>query len=107
MKKEKNWTDVMHMPWSELGKGIYVKILNIDEETGSYTRLLKFDAGAETKEVSVHDFWEEAFIIKGTIIDESIGAEVREGSYVCRAPGTKHGPFRSPNGCLIIEFTYR
>jgi len=107
MKKSINWINIEDIPWKVLKEGIYVKVLSSDPETGTYTRLLKFDPGARTSEVSIHNFWEEVFVLKGSIIDETAGMQVREGFYICREPGTKHGPFKSLDGCLLLECTYR
>ena len=49
--------------------GIKEKILSIDPETKSYTRLLKFPPGIKTKETLVHEFWEEVLILEGDLID--------------------------------------
>lgn len=106
MKKTTNWINVEDIDWKPLGDGICMKMLSEDPETGAYTRLLKFDPGAGTTEISVHNFWEEAIILKGSILDETAGVQIKEGFYTCRKPGTKHGPFKSPNGCLVLEFTY-
>jgi hypothetical protein len=49
--------------------GIKEKILSLDFETGDYTRLLKFPPGIETSETLVHDFWEEVWIVSGSLYD--------------------------------------
>ena len=43
--------------------GIKEKILSYDEETGDYTRMLKFPPGLETSETLVHEFWEEVLLV--------------------------------------------
>ena len=43
--------------------------LGRDAETGDLTRLLRFDAGVETRETIAHDFWEEVWILEGELID--------------------------------------
>ena len=48
-----------HFEWSPVEGdtlGIKEKILSVDPVTKSYTRLLKFPPGIETKETLVHDF---------------------------------------------------
>ena len=82
------------------------KILAHSNETGAYTRLLRFDAGFESSEVLVHDFYEEVYILQGSIIDKRLGRSFRQGMYAFRNPGMKHGPYHSPEGCLTIEFRY-
>ncbi|MEM3708943.1 MAG: cupin domain-containing protein [Nitrososphaerales archaeon] len=107
MKSRIDWINVESLEWRKIGSGVYVKILNEDSENNTYTRLLKFEPGAKTAEASIHEFWEEVFVVNGSLIDESSGAEIKEGYYACRPPGTKHGPFKSVTGCLVIEFTFR
>ena len=85
--------------------GIEQKILagSLDEENkkGSRTRLLRFQPGAFTTKPFEHDYWEEVFLASGTL---TVGEETFEPyTYACRPPGTPHGPFRSEEGCLLVE----
>lgn len=106
-KPELEFMDVDAFPWLPVKgypPGVYERILSADEETGSYTRLLRFDPGVETTEAFAHDFWEEVYILKGGLIQ---GNQVfTEGMYACRPPGMKHGPYKVPTGCMTIEFRY-
>lgn len=56
--------------------GIMEKILSHDPDTGDYTRLLKFPPGTETQETLVHDFWEEVWIVEGSLLEYRQGANV-------------------------------
>ena len=88
--------------------GIMEKILSHDPDTGDYTRLLKFPPGIETTETLVHDFWEEVYIISGTLYDIAKKQTFLPGYYACRPPGMKHGPYRIPHGCVTFEIrTYK
>ncbi|MDA8210989.1 MAG: cupin domain-containing protein [Clostridia bacterium] len=84
-------------------EGIIEKILSLDPETGSYTRILKFPPGITTTETLVHDFWEEVYIIKGSLIDLKKQETYVEGMYACRPPGMLHGPYSIPHGCTTLE----
>jgi hypothetical protein len=89
-------------------KGIEQKILSghLDEERekGSRTRLLRFKPGAFTTEPFLHEYWEEVFQVSGTL---TVGGETfRPYTYACRPPHTAHGPFRSEEGCLLLEIHY-
>lgn len=86
--------------------GIMEKILSHDPETGDYTRLLKFPPGIETKETLVHDFWEEVWIVSGSLYDMAKDETYLAGYYACRPPGMKHGPYRIPHGCVTFEIRY-
>lgn len=85
--------------------GIMEKIVSIDPDTGSYTRILKFPA-METEETLVHDFWEEVFILKGSLYDIKKQETYLEGYYACRPPGMLHGPYKIPYGCTTLEMRY-
>ena len=86
--------------------GIQEKILSEDRVTGDYTRVLKFPPGIETKETLVHDFWEEVWIIEGSLFDIAKKETYLPGFYACRPPGMKHGPYRIPYGCVTFEIRY-
>jgi len=113
-KEEMEFFDVEKIAWKPLGQtpgyqnvtGVYEKILSIDKDTGSYTRMLKFEPGVETSETLQHDFWEEVFILKGGLIDKAKQQTFAEGMYACRPPGMKHGPYSSPIGCITLETRY-
>jgi ChrR-like protein with cupin domain len=90
-------------------KGLRERILAVDEERGVATRLLLFEPGADTTPngVQVHDFWEEVYILEGSIHDLTLGQTFGAGMYACRPPGMAHGPWRSPEGCTTFEVRYR
>ena len=86
-------------------KGLSEQILARDEETGDYTRLLRFEPGTDTRSMGaqIHDFWEEVWIIEGAIFDLTLQQNFTAGMYACRPPGMPHGPWRSPDGCRTVE----
>lgn len=95
--------------------GIQQKILSgsLDEgnRRGSRTRLLRFDAGVFTVAPFVHEYWEEVYLISGDLTvgnDEkgNGGTEFEPNTYACRPPGAFHGPFKSKNGCMLLEIHY-
>lgn len=95
--------------------GIKQKILsgslNEENKTGSRTRLLKFEAGVFTTTPFVHDYWEEVFLFSGSLIvgndKNGNGGEVfQPNTYACRPPGAYHGPFKSDEGCILLEIHY-
>jgi hypothetical protein len=92
--------------------GIQQKIIagSLDEmnKRGNRTRLLRFAAGTYTTKPFVHDYWEEVFLVSGDLIvgndDRGDGGEKFEGyTYAVRPPGIYHGPFKSDQGCLLLE----
>lgn len=95
--------------------GIKQKILSgaLDEENraGTRTRLLKFDAGTFTTAPFVHEYWEEVFLVSGDLtvgndVNGDGGESFSPFTYACRPPGAWHGPFKSENGCLLLEIHY-
>ena len=83
--------------------GIKEKILSQDPETGDYSRLLKFPPGIETQSTLRHDFWEEVYILQGSLYDKAKQETYLAGFYACRPPGMDHGPYSIPYGCLTFE----
>ena len=79
--------------------------------TGVRTRLIRFRPGTVAPNVFVHDYWEEVYLIEGTLImgcdaEGQGGTAFAAPGYACRPPGTEHGPFAAPEGCLFFEIQY-
>lgn len=112
-KPEMEFFDVKKIDWKPVeggsgatGVGICEKVLSHDEKSGDYTRILRFDPGVESYDVIEHDFWEEVIILEGTLLDKTLNQEFTKGMYACRPPGMKHGPYRTPKGCMTFEVRY-
>jgi len=95
--------------------GIKQKILAgfIDEKNkqGNRTRLLRFAPGVFTTKPFIHDYWEEVYLVNGDLIvgndqNGKGGQAFEANTYACRPPGTFHGPFKSRDGCLLLEIHY-
>ncbi|MFZ0129035.1 MAG: cupin domain-containing protein [Candidatus Dormiibacterota bacterium] len=84
-------------------------ILAADPETGVATSLMRFAPGADTTPngVQTHEFWEEVYIVEGSITDLRLNETFTAGMYACRPPGMPHGPWRSDDGCLTFQVRYR
>jgi hypothetical protein len=86
------------------------RILAVDPAESLATRILYFPPDTDTgaNGVQTHDFWEEVYILAGSMTDLSLGRSFHAGDYACRPPGMKHGPWLSgPNGCQTFEVRYR
>ena len=114
-KAEREFADVDALPWTPVvgsaaagagGAGIDEKILSRDPATGDVTRLLRFAPGVRTAETIAHDFWEEVFILEGSVVDLGLDRTFTAGMYACRPPGMKHGPYASSGGALLFETRY-
>ncbi len=95
-------------PAGSTADGIAERILSEDPEGRSYTRLLRFEPGADSSAngAQVHDFWEEVYILEGDLTDLRLNETFTAGMYACRPPGMEHGPWRSVSGVLMLEFRY-
>jgi len=82
--------------------------LSIDETTGEYTRLTDFSPGADTSAFGgkSHDYPEEVFIISGRLYDRAFDLWLETGHYASRPPGEVHGPFKTEEGCLVLEISF-
>ncbi|XSG84630.1 MAG: cupin domain-containing protein [Methylohalobius sp. ZOD2] len=82
--------------------------LSIDEETGEYTRLTRFFPGADTTPFGgkSHAYPEEIFIVSGRLYDQAFERWLEAGYYASRPPGEVHGPFRTDQGCLVLEVSF-
>lgn len=105
-KPEREFFDPGQIDWkSEPVDGLSSKILASDPDTGSHTRMLKFGPHTDTSPLGVqkHDFWEEVWIVSGSLRDLRLGETFTAGMYACRPPGMNHGPWVSEDGCLTFE----
>lgn len=82
--------------------------LALDEDTGDYTRLTRFKPGADTAAFGpkAHDYPEEILIMSGRIYDASFQQWLEPGDYASRPCGEVHGPFRTEEGCVVLEISY-
>ena len=104
-KKEQEIHETDSIPWTEVQgcPGVYEKVLNYDPDTGSVTRLLKYEPGTRTTEVLKHDFYEEIYVIDGSFVDLRTGQVFKKGYYGYRHPGMIHGPYYSEEGFITFE----
>ena len=84
------------------------RVISKDETTGDLVRVLEWPPGTDTTPYGVqeHDYWEEVYIIEGSMIDLTLNQEFTAGMVASRPPGMKHGPWKSPDGCKMFEVRY-
>ena len=82
--------------------------LAIDENTGDYTRLTRFKAGADTKAFGAksHDYPEEIYIVSGRLYDAAFDMWLEAGHFASRPPGELHGPFLCEEECVVLEVSF-
>ena len=109
-KPEIEFSFLTELSWQPIKgvSGLSEKILSRDKDSGDYTRLLRFEPGADSSPMGVqkHEFWEEVYILNGSLHDISLGETFSAGMYACRPPGMPHGPWRSADGCMTFEIRY-
>jgi hypothetical protein len=109
MKEELEFHDPSSRPWEPINgvPDLFERIIAGDRNSADHSRMLRFDAGCLTPATLTHDFWEEVWILEGSIRDLRLDETFTAGMYACRPPGMPHGPWESPEGCLTFEVRYR
>jgi anti-sigma factor ChrR (cupin superfamily) len=97
---DSRYVEVESLPWKPTPcRGIDMKILLEDTETGLLTALFRWQPGAELA-LHEHVEVEQTFVLEGSLVDDE--GEVRAGNYVWRPKGNRHMA-RSPNGALVLS----
>ena len=95
------YVDVEALPWKPTPtKGIDMKILLEDKESGLLTALFRWEPGTALT-LHEHVEIEQTYVLSGSIVDDE--GEVRTGDFVWRPKGNRHLA-RSPNGALVLSF---
>jgi len=95
------YVDVASLPWTPTRfKGVDMKLLMEDKETGLSTALVRF-APSATLPDHEHVELEQTFVLEGSLEDQEGAATV--GNYVWRPAGSRHDA-HAPNGCLALSF---
>jgi hypothetical protein len=82
-------------------------ILYRDENSGTYSRLIRMQPGFLGADHSLkHDFNEVVYIIQGGFIDKVTKKAYPAGHFAFFPAGTEHGPLAAPVGVFGIEFRH-
>lgn len=101
---ESRFIDVESLPWKPTPtKGIDMKILLTDEDTGLMTALFRWEPGTVLPRHE-HVEIEQTYVLEGSIVDDE--GEATTGNYVWRPKGNRHIA-RSPNGALVLSMFLR
>jgi anti-sigma factor ChrR (cupin superfamily) len=101
---ESRYVDVESLPWKETPtKGVHMKILLQDKDTGLLTALFRWAPGTELA-LHEHVEIEQTYVLEGSIVDDD--GEVMAGNFVWRPQGHRHVA-RAPNGALVLAFFLR
>ncbi|MDX6280028.1 MAG: hypothetical protein QOH03_1099 [Kribbellaceae bacterium] len=106
MKAEHEFFLAADVPWTEDGQGITQRVLT-EAEDGTLTRIARWAPGTTTgDEVIRHAYFEEVYLLEGSLTDLTLGKTFRAGDYAARRPGMPHGPYRTDEGCTMLETRY-
>ena len=84
-----------------------IRVLSHDAKTGDQTSVLYHPPGSSWgAPVCMHEYWEEAYILEGRIYDETLQKWFEKGSFCCRPPWMKHGPYKSDPEAGCEEICY-
>ena len=103
VESDKEWQPITGM------EGVAEELtLSIDEDSGECTRLTRFLPGADTSGFGgkSHDYPEEIFVVAGRLYDAAFDLWLETGHYASRPPGEVHGPFRTEEGCVVLEVSF-
>ncbi|MGW5927013.1 cupin domain-containing protein [Streptomyces anulatus] len=98
-------------PWTApagASPGVVERVLATDASGTHRTTLLHWEPGTDTSThgVTRHDFWEEVYLLEGTMHDLTLDETFTQGSYACRPPGMPHGPWTTATGVTMLVVTY-
>lgn len=97
---DSRYVSVDSLPWKPTPtKGIDMKILLVDEDTGLMTALFRWQPGTVLPRHE-HIEIEQTYVLEGSIVDDE--GEATVGNYVWRPKGNRHIA-RSPNGALVLS----
>ena len=84
-----------------------IRILSHDARTGDQTSVLYHPPGSSWgAPICMHEYWEEAYILEGRIYDETLQKWFEKGSFCCRPPWMKHGPYKADSEAGCEEICY-
>lgn len=101
---EMPWDDPLSAsdPTEDYRAGVMVKVLRVDEATGSSTHLAGLMPGWFMPGTEEHPVSEENFCLHGDVhigvVGDGPGYTMTKGIYLGRPPGIVHGPIVSKNG---------
>lgn len=105
MKEQHEFFPAATVPWTEDGPGVTQRVLSKDDRT--LTRIARWAPGTTTgNEVIRHEYFEEVYLLEGSLTDLTLGKTFTKGDYAARRPGMPHGPYRTDEGCTMLETRY-
>ena len=53
-----------------------------------------------------HEYPEEVSIVSGRLYDQVFDMWLETGHYASRPPSEKHDPFKTEEGCVVLEISF-
>jgi hypothetical protein len=108
VKSEHEFFPAEEGSWTAGGPGITQRVLSQDPEDETLTRLARWAPGTDTSTAGViwHEYYEEVYLLEGSLTDLTLGRTFTVGQYASRRPGMPHGPYRTDDGCTMLEIRY-
>jgi hypothetical protein len=110
MKDEREFFAPDAMPWCDGPEpGTAEKVLSQDPaDPDVLTRLARWEPGFTTSAGVIRHAWaEEVYLLEGDLYDMTLDQAFHAGHFASRPPGMAHGPYRTTNGCVMLEVRYR
>jgi hypothetical protein len=111
MKQELEFFAAGDQAWQQGSlAGTEEKVLSRDpDDPEILSRLVRWQPRLDTSAAGVitHEWVEEVYILEGELLDISLGHSFGAGHFASRRPGMRHGPYRTPAGCTMLEIRYR
>jgi hypothetical protein len=105
MKEQHEFFPAESVPWTE-DNGIRQRVLAKSQDT-TLTRIAHWPPGTSSGDaVITHEYFEEVYLLEGSLTDLTLGQTFRQGDYAARRPGMPHGPYRTDEGCTMLEIRY-
>ncbi|MCX4878817.1 MULTISPECIES: cupin domain-containing protein [unclassified Streptomyces] len=84
--------------------GVWEQVLAEDPDSEDATVLQRYEPETDTSAQGPvrHDFFEEVYVVEGSLTDLRLGETFTAGMYAYRHPGMEHGPWTSTEGVLML-----
>ena len=105
MKAEHEFFPADEIAWTDGGPGITQRVLSEGPED-NLTRIARWAPGTTTDEVIRHAYFEEVYLLEGSLTDLTLEKTFSAGQYAARRPGMPHGPYTTAEGCTMLEIRY-
>jgi hypothetical protein len=105
MKAEHEFLAADAVAWTDAGGGITQRVLSEGPEN-NLTRIARWAPGTTTSEVIRHEYFEEVYLLEGSLTDLTLHQTFGAGQYAARRPGMPHGPYSTAEGCTMLEIRY-